>query len=60
MYYFNSQPHKGADPAMLSDLVIVYISTHSPTKGLTPALLRLEEFDEYFNSQPHKGADNIR
>ena len=35
IYYFNSQPHKGADSAILFSPFSYRISIHSPTRGLT-------------------------
>ena len=55
---FNSQPHKEADVAALSDHVLdLTISTHSLTRRLT-SRIHLQLYGmRYFNSQPHKEAD---
>ena len=56
--YFNSQPHKEADPVLTQAVCHSGISTHSLTRRLTWAVrLWLQPF-WYFNSQPHKEADN--
>ena len=55
---FSSQPHKGADVNCGGYRGDKYVSTHSPTRGLTPSDFRSTTRMECFNSQPHKGADD--
>ena len=40
--------------------ILLSISTHSPTRGLTKEFQKAEQEKGNFNSQPHKGADGLR
>ena len=52
---FNSQPHKGADTALQKIVDNRYISTHSPTRGLTRIWSRRWEFKIFQLTAPQGG-----
>ena len=57
--YFNSQPHKEADPlSARSSSATVYFNSQ-PHKEADRATGHYTEHWAYFNSQPHKEADGI-